>query len=60
MAFRPIVTGTIHPKMFGTKNDGTSLDNEGLQACYDYAFDHKELKELTGLVIIHSWVNQPL
>jgi len=39
IAFRPIVNGTIHPKMFGTLNDGTSNDNTGLQKCYDYSFD---------------------
>lgn len=38
-AFRPSVNGTLHPKMFGTVNNGTALDNLPLQACYDYAAD---------------------
>lgn len=38
-AFRPTISGTIHPRQFGTINNGTALDNLPLQACYDYAAD---------------------
>lgn len=39
IAYRPTVTGAIHPKMFGTVNNGETFDNLSLQACYDYAAD---------------------
>ena len=41
VAFRPVLlSNCATPKMFGTKNDGVSSDNEGLQACFDFVADY--------------------
>lgn len=53
VGFRPIANGVIHPKMFGTFNDGVQLDNYPLQACYDYAED-MGIFEIDGLGLLYN------
>lgn len=58
-AFRPIINGVIHPKMFGTVNDGVALDNLGVQKCFDYSYD-LGIANIDGLNLLYNMgtVNQ--
>lgn len=50
---RPIVSGSVCPKQFGTVNDGVHGDNKGLQACFDYVRDYN-IGEIDGRGLLYT------